>query len=70
MAERVSLTSMDIKAAKPCGVPTLPSVKLRDPQSEDLISVSFPAAFATSEENIPATPVPNWELASVRKKDI
>ncbi len=56
MAARVSLTSTELKAAKACTVPTSAAVKLRDPQSGDLISVSFPAALATSEENMPATP--------------
>ncbi len=56
MAARVSLTSIELKAAKACTLPTSAAVKLRDPQSGDLISVSFPAALATSEENTPAAP--------------
>ena len=69
MAARVSLTSMELNAAKACGLPTMPCGKPRDPQSGDLISVSFPATFATSDENIPATPGQIWKSAIARKDD-
>ena len=64
MAARVSLTSRELVAAKACGPPVVPSVKLRNPQSGDLINVSFPAALDTSEENIPATPMHSEKLVS------
>ena len=55
MAARVSFRSTEVKAANDCWLPEL-ELMLRDPQSKDLISVSFPAALVTSEEKTPATP--------------
>lgn len=50
----MSRASIASKADKACWEPAF--VLLRDPQSGDLIKVSFPAALVTSEEKMPARP--------------
>ena len=55
----MSLRSTELRAANDC-LSKVFELKLRNPQSEDLISVSFPAALVTSEENTPATPAEIW----------
>lgn len=68
MAARVSLTSIELRAAKDCWRAAFP-MKLRDPQSGDLINDSFPAALVTSEENTPATPTQMWGSALLCEDD-